>query len=228
MTSKKLFLFDIDGTLISPGGVSRGLLAKAISHETRQNVELGYNDVAGFTDRNITRHALARLDHGRLVSETLLNSILDAYVDSMKIEFTESDEPFIYKDCVALLDAVEGAGHATSLLTGNMKSVSKIKSEKFGLWDRFRFGIFADAAEEKLSMPLLAREKAWDVMAESYRLENMILVGDTVQDAEAATENECQSVIVCRKPEKRELIQSANPTYLVDNLSDQERIAAII
>ena len=189
MTSKKLFLFDIDGTLISPGGVSRGLLAKAISHETGQNVELGYNDVAGFTDRSITRHALARLDHGGLVSETLLNSILDAYVDSMKIEFTESDEPFIYKDCVALLDAVEGAGHAMFLLTGNMKSVSKIKLEKFGLWDRFRFGIFADDAEEKLSMPLLAREKAWDVMAESYRLENMILVGDTVQDAEAATEN---------------------------------------
>ena len=141
MTSKKLFLFDIDGTLISPGGVSRGLLAKAISHETGQNVELGYNDVAGFTDRSITRHALARLDHGGLVSETLLNS--------MKIEFTESDEPFIYKDCVALLDAVEGAGHATCLLTENMKSVSKIKLEKFGLCDRFRFGIFADDAEEK-------------------------------------------------------------------------------
>jgi len=59
MTSKKLFLFDIDGTLISPGGVSRGLLGKAISQETGQDVELGYNDVAGFTDRSITRHALA-------------------------------------------------------------------------------------------------------------------------------------------------------------------------
>ena len=75
MTSKKLFLFDIDGTLISLGGVSRGLLAKAISYETGQNIELGYNDVAGFTDRSITRHALARLDYGGLVSETLLNPI---------------------------------------------------------------------------------------------------------------------------------------------------------
>ena len=228
MTSKKLFLFDIDGTLISPGGVSRGLLGKAISQETGQDVELGYNDVAGFTDRSITRHALAKLDHGGLVSETLLNSILDAYVDSMKIEFTESDEPFIYKDCVALLDAVEGAGHAKCLLTGNMKSVSKIKLEKFGLWDRFRFGIFSDDAEEKLSMPLLAREKAWDVMAESYRLENMVLVGDTAQDAEAANENGCESVIVCRKPEKRELIESMNPTFLVDDLSDQAVVSAVI
>jgi phosphoglycolate phosphatase-like HAD superfamily hydrolase len=77
-------------------------------------------------------------------------------------------------------------------------------------------------------MPRLAREKAWDVLAESFRLENMVLVGDTVQDAEAANENGCQSVIVCRKSEKKELIRSANPTYLVNDLSDQEMITAII
>jgi phosphoglycolate phosphatase-like HAD superfamily hydrolase len=56
----------------------------------------------------------------------------------------------------------------------------------------------------------------------------MVLVGDTVQDAEAANENGCQSVIVCRKSEKKELIRSANPTYLVNDLSDQEMITAII
>ena len=228
MTYKKLFLFDIDGTLISPGGVSRGLLGKAISQETGQDVELGYNDVAGFTDRSITRHALAKLDHGGLVSESLLNTILEHYVDFMKTEFYHSNEPFIYEDCITLLEAVENAGHATCILTGNMKSVSQIKLGKFGLWERFRFGIFADDAEEKSSMPRLAREKAWDVMAESFRLENMVLVGDTVQDAEAANENGCQSVIVCRKSEKKELIRSANPTYLVNDLSDQAMIRTIL
>jgi phosphoglycolate phosphatase len=146
---------------------------------------------------------------------------LDSYSESMKIEFTKSILPFVYDDCVSMLDEVESAGHATCLLTGNIKSVAKIKLEKFGLWDRFKFGIFADDAEEKLSMPRLAREKAWDVLAESFRLENMVLVGDTVQDAEAANENGCKSVIVCRKPEKREIIQSANPTYLVNSLMDQ-------
>ena len=228
MTLKKLFLFDIDGTLISPGSVSRGLLAKAISAETGKTVELGYNDVAGFTDRSITRNALAKLDHGGMVSEDLLATILDRYITSMESEFLTSDVPFVYGDCITLLEAVEKAGHATCLLTGNMKPISKIKLGKFGLWDRFKFGIFADDAEEKSSMPRLAREKAWDVLAESYRLENMVLVGDTAQDAEAANENGCESVIVCRKPEKRELIESVNPTFLVDDLSDQAVVSAVI
>jgi phosphoglycolate phosphatase-like HAD superfamily hydrolase len=226
--TKKLFLFDIDGTLISPGSVSRNILAQTISKVTNTPVDLGYDDVAGFTDRSITRNALTKINYGGMVFEPVLNSILDQYVESMKEEFSTSALPFIYKDCITLLDAVEMAGHSTCLLTGNMKSVSKIKLEKFGLWERFKFGIFADDAEEKLSMPRLAREKAWDELTESFRLENMVVVGDTVQDAEAANENGCQSVIVCRKPEKRELIQAENPNYLVDDLSDPELINAIV
>ena len=70
MTSKKLFLFDIDGTLISPGSISRGLLSNAISKEINgKSIELGYDDVAGSTDRSIIRNALVTLDYGGIVSE---------------------------------------------------------------------------------------------------------------------------------------------------------------
>lgn len=228
MTSKKLFLFDIDGTLISSGSVSRGLLAKAIAEETGKPVELGYHNVAGFTDRSITRNALATLDHDGAVSENLLAPILDRYITFMKEEFFNSNLPFVYKDCLQLLEAVEKAGYAACLLTGNMKVISKIKLEKFGLWDRFKFGVFADDAEEKSSMPRLARERAWDVLEESFRLENMVLVGDTIQDAEAAKENGCQSVIVCRLNANWKKLESTCPTFLVNDLSDPLLIAGII
>ena len=58
--TKKLFLFDIDGTLISPGSVSRNILAQTISKVTNTPVDPGYDDVAGFTDLSITRNALTR------------------------------------------------------------------------------------------------------------------------------------------------------------------------
>ena len=219
---KHLFLFDVDGTLVSPGGVSRGLLSRAITYETGQDIELGYNDVAGFTDLSITRHALSNLNIDGLILPRLLDVILERYLAYVKSEFTQSAEPFVHDDCIAFLNTVENAGHATCLFTGNMKSIAKIKLSRFGIWDRFPFGVFADDAEDKNSMLRIVRERAWDVLEESFRMEQMVVVGDTVQDAEAAKENGCKSVIVCRVAEKKEAIDDVGPDILVDDLSDPD------
>ena len=92
---KYLFLFDIDGTLISPGGVSRGLLSRAINCETSHDIELGYNDVAGFTDLSITRNVLSNLNIDGLTSSKLLDTILERYLVYVKSEFNQSTKPFV-------------------------------------------------------------------------------------------------------------------------------------
>ncbi|SVE51178.1 uncharacterized protein METZ01_LOCUS504032, partial [marine metagenome] len=89
---KYLFLFDIDGTLISPGGVSRGLLAKAVTEKTGEKVHLGYNDVAGYTDRSIVRNALLKMN--QTITADLLDRILQYYFSLMKSEFMVSKDPF--------------------------------------------------------------------------------------------------------------------------------------
>ena len=71
-----------------------------------------------------------------------------------------SKDPFVYQDCVDFLDKVQNAGHAVCLLTGNMKAVARIKLEKFDLWKRFDFGVFAEDTEDKLAMPRLAKKRA--------------------------------------------------------------------
>ena len=209
---KYLFLFDIDGTLISPGGVSRGLLAKTISEETGEKVHLGYNDVAGYTDRSIVRNALLKLN--QTITADLLDRIFQHYVFLMKSEFMISTEPFIYQDCVDFLDKVQNAGHAVCLLTGNMKAVARIKLEKFDLWRRFDFGVFAEDTEDKLAMPHLAKKRAWTVWKKTYRYDQMVVVGDTIQDAKAGIGNGCKTVIVCRKREKWDDINKMGPEWL--------------
>ena len=49
MASRKLILFDIDGTLLTPGPVPRQALAEALSHFHGQPIALTFHDVAGFT-----------------------------------------------------------------------------------------------------------------------------------------------------------------------------------
>ena len=209
---KYLFLFDIDGTLISPGGVSRGLLAKTISEEIGEKVHLGYNDVAGYTHRSIVKNALLKLN--QTITADLLDRIFQHYVFLMKSEFMISTEPFIYQDCVDFLDKVQNAGHAVCLLTGNMKAVARIKLEKFDLWRRFDFGVFAEDTEDKLAMPRLAKKRAWTVWQKTYRYDQMVVVGDTIQDAKAGIGNGCKTVIVCRKREKWDDINKMGPEWL--------------
>ena len=210
--SKYLFLFDIDGTLISPGGVSRGLLAKTISEEIGEKVHLGYNDVAGYTDRSIVRNALLKMN--QTITADLLDRIFQYYVSLMKSEFMVSKDPFVYQDCVEFLDKVQNAGHAVCLLTGNMKAVARIKLEKFDLWRRFDFGVFAEDTEDKLAMPRLAKKRAWTVWQKTYRYDQMVVVGDTIQDAKAGIGNGCKTVIVCRKREKWDDINKMDPEWL--------------
>ena len=210
--SKYLFLFDIDGTLISPGGVSRGLLAKTISEEIGEKVHLGYNDVAGYTDRSIVRNALLKLN--QTITADLLDRIFQHYVSFMKSEFMVSKDPFVYQDCVDFLDKVQNAGHAVCLLTGNMKAVARIKLEKFDLWRRFDFGVFSEDTEDKLAMPSLAKKRAWTVWQKTYRYDQMVVVGDTIQDAKAGIGNGCKTVIVCRKREKWDDINTMDPEWL--------------
>ena len=209
---KYLFLFDIDGTLISPGGVSRGLLAKIISEETGEKVHLGYNDVAGYSHRSIVKNALLKLN--QTITADLLDRIFQYYVSLMKSEFMVSKDPFVYQDCVEFLDKVQNAGHAVCLLTGNMKAVARIKLEKFDLWRRFDFGVFAEDTEDKLAMPRLAKKRAWIVWQKTYRYDQMVVVGDTIQDAKAGIGNGCKVVIVCRKREKWDDINKMGPEWL--------------
>ena len=50
--------------------------------------------------------------------------------------------------------------------------------------------------------------------------EDIIIVGDTVQDAIAANKNQTKSIIVCRKPERKNELENSNPTIIVDDLNE--------
>ena len=51
MKKNKLYLFDIDGTLISPGPAARKAINSAIENYTDVPPNLQLKDVAGMTDR---------------------------------------------------------------------------------------------------------------------------------------------------------------------------------
>ena len=218
---KLLFLFDIDGTLLSPASLSRKLLNEAITEITGFLPDLQYKDVAGYTDPSIVEKALGKAGIPSMETSELLSRILDYYSEKTGEVFPVSEKPFVYEDAVVFLDKVVASGSAVGLMTGNINRVAKAKLHRFNLWSTFPFGVFGDDVAEKSIMPRIAQERAWDFYRQAFRLEHMIIVGDTSSDAYAAAENGSRSIIVCRKPEHRDEIISAEPGQIVDTLDDE-------
>ena len=218
---KLLFLFDIDGTLLSPASLSRKLLNEAITEITGFLPDLKYKDVAGYTDPSIVEKALGKAGIPSMETSELLSRILDYYSEKTGEVFPVSEKPFVYEDAVVFLDKVVASGSAVGLMTGNINRVAKVKLHRFNLWSTFPFGVFGDDVAEKSIMPRIAQERAWDFYRQAFRLEHMIIVGDTSSDAYAAAENGSRSIIVCRKPEHRDEIISAEPGQIVDTLDDE-------
>ena len=215
---KKLFLFDIDGTIISPGDVGRKLLDRIFLENYNRSPCLKYDDVAGSTDPLIVEKSLLRIGEKKSLSKSI-DFVLDLYQDLLEEVFNKSEKPFVYHDSIHLLNKVKKDGHFVGLLSGNILRAAKIKLRKFDLWDQFPFGVYGEDAASRDDLVWMAREKAWDVLQESFNFEDIILIGDTAADADAASVNGAKSIIVCRIPDKKTQLEKSNATIIVDDLS---------
>ena len=222
--SKQLILFDIDGTLIHPGTIARKLLDSMVEEVSGASPKLKVEDVAGFTDPIILETALRRTNFSDGELSSMVSTLLEQYPAKLEEAYQDHNEAYIYEDAVELVRACRGEGWQAGLLSGNIRRAAAIKLKRFGLWDMFEFGLFGDDARSREDLVWMAEEESWEALGESYTHDRMVLVGDTVQDAEAAKANGVRSLIVCRRPETRERIEAASPTWLVDSLKHTERI----
>ena len=216
---KKLFLFDIDGTLISPGNIARKLLDKIFLDEFGKSPSFKYDDVAGSTDLVIVANGLSRIKIKSNSTNELIERVLKLYIAELGSAFEKSPKPFVYKDTIKLLNKVREKRCSYGILTGNIKAAAKIKLKKFNLWKEFSFGVYGEDANSRSDLVWLAREKAWEELEESFRFKDIILVGDTVSDAEAASQNGSKSIIVSRIDDKKAGLEESSATIVVDDLN---------
>ena len=215
----KLFLFDIDGTLISPGSSARKAINQAIENFTGIPPNLQIKDVAGLTDRLIVKNALGK--NGKVGDITeITNSIINDYLTLFENTYQESKEAFVYKDALELMQKVKEKLIPLGLLTGNVKRGAEIKLKRFNLMKHFSFGAFGEEGETRSDLPIVARDRAQKALGKTYEFNEIVLVGDTPEDAIAAKVSGCQSIIVCRRKEWYEDIVNAGADLVVDSLDD--------
>ncbi len=222
MARRKLILFDVDGTLLSPGPIPRQALNESISHFLGSKVEITFHDVAGMTDPTIIRNALARHGTGSPPSNGDISTVLEHFLTIEEERLPASDDVRVFPGAEALVRACLTENWVPALLTGNMERGARVKLARTGLWELFAFGVYGGDGNAREDLPWIAHERAWDVLHESFPPADTILIGDTPNDARVARLNDMSSLIVVRRPEPewRRAIEGEQPTWLVDGFED--------
>lgn len=217
--NNKLFLFDIDGTLISPGPAARKAISMAIENFTGVPPNLQIKDVAGMTDRLIVKNALKKCgtdgDIGQVITD-----IINDYLTLFENTYLESQEAFVFEDALNLVHKVKENDLSLALLTGNVKRGAQIKLGRFDLMRHFSFGAYGNDGETRNDLPIVAQNRAQEVLGKTYEFDEIVLVGDTPEDAIAAKVNGCKSIVVCRRKEWYDDIVKAGADLIVESLDD--------
>jgi phosphoglycolate phosphatase-like HAD superfamily hydrolase len=213
-----LVLFDIDGTLVRRAGPHhREALVEAIRAVTGLDTTTDGIPVHGMLDPDILRLMMRTpgWDDSRIASvmPRVIASAQDIYQDRVP-DLRDKLCP----GAGELLAELQRRGAVLALVTGNLTRIGWRKLERAGLRDYFRFGAFGEMAKTRGGLARLAIERA--------RAEKLIdgnspvsLVGDAVQDVQAARENGIRAIAVRTGITPLEDLKAAGPDLLPEDLT---------
>jgi phosphoglycolate phosphatase-like HAD superfamily hydrolase len=177
----RLVLFDIDGTLVHTGGAGTKAFARTFATEFNLHHGSERMKFAGRTDVSLVReffriHQLdERPEHFRQFFARYvfwLDHILDHSPGGECIGVTQFIEDLLALPQPPML----------GLLTGNIQLGAEIKLRRFGLWDYFVMGAFADDHEDRNHIAVAALERGRRVLDPHLHPQQVVVIGDTPFD----------------------------------------------
>ncbi len=227
----KLILFDLDGTLLTAGGIGR----KA----TRTALESVFGD-SGNLD--------AFYPGGRTQEAIFLDTLLDAGYSQDDYLFRRTRLYRIFlaefrKDIQQRGSQIQSLPGAVDLIrslsenptvvlgmvTGNHRENASLKLRQAGFspeW--FAVGAYGEESAIRSKLILLAQKRAREKSGVEFTGKRTIVVGDTTRDVISARENGAVSVAVSTGTDDRALLETAAPDYILEGLEDRQTVLEIL
>jgi len=204
----RLFLFDIDGTLVSVRGAGRTAFARALLEIYGTSGSIDRYDFRGRTDLSIVHELMteAGLDGDRIRAG--VEQCFAAYARE--------------------LTRVIGDGSRIQVLPGVAEVIRRLGArtdEPTGLWPFFRVAAYGGDHADRLRLPAIACDRA-RALGHEFTFDRVTIIGDTPLDVACARGCGAVAVAVATGQYTVEELASHRPDMLFADLADVDRVVA--
>ncbi len=222
----RLYLFDIDGTLITSGGAGETAYREAVAEVCGSLAPLEGINFSGNTDTGIAREVL--IAAGSEPSHENVMKLLDAYLGKLG-DRMHHHQGRLLPGIIPLLDRMkERPDCSLALLTGNLAAGAEVKLTHYGVWHYFGFGAYADDHHVRNELGPVAMSRALEEQGKEFTPDRIYVIGDTPRDIECGKAFGSFTVAVATGRYSREELASHHPDFLFDDFSDANAVLAAI
>ncbi len=226
-----VYLFDVDGTLVSAGGAGRRAFERAVVDRCGSfDSTLRELRLDGMTDRLIVREVLRILE--RPFDDAFCDALLDRYLDHLAEEI-HGPGYTVLPGVIEALDALVSRRGLVALCTGNVEAGARIKLSRGGLERYFEWGAsavygFAADGEARERIVLAALGRASERLGRSVEPGEALVVGDTPRDVAAARQAGCPVLAVATGRYREADLRSAGADHVVPTLEHPDAIRVLL
>jgi phosphoglycolate phosphatase len=210
-------LFDVDGTLIRRAGPHhRQALVDAVRRTAGVETTTEGVPVAGMLDRDILTTMMSRAGMKPAAIRRAMPDVV-RHAQSIYVRSCPNLRSKVCPGVRGLLYRLHRRGVVTGLVTGNLTRIGWKKMEHAGIRHYFRFGAFAELANDRAGLVRLAvrqaRRQGWIAAGSPVSL-----IGDHPNDVRAARANHVRSIAVATGLSPIEELAKHDPDLLLPDL----------
>ncbi len=224
--SKKVIIFDIDGTLVDVMDAHTQAYVDVIRELTEVNVK-SFADITkhyGIQNQETFRRVLD--DYGFTHDPLLIENLVRARGEKMASPTAPILAKNILPGVVELIHALQKDGKIIATITGNSRKVGEAVITRSTLVKYFSVRVFGDdqkngvALHGRHEMIALALEKVEAASGKKFTKKDVLVVGDMIPDIQGAQKAGMDSFVVATGGIPLETLQTHNPAFGVRSFTE--------
>lgn len=227
-TLMRLVLFDIDGTLVSDHGASRGAFGEALAEVYAYDRDLAVYDFSGRTDPQIAYMVLR--DAG-IPDETIaerLPRLWEVYLAALARNATPGRVRVLAGIPELVATLAEHDGVTLALLTGNIEPGARLKLSGPALNDYFPFGAFGSDSAKRDELPPIAVRRVSELYGHAIAGQDIVIIGDSIYDVRCGVPYGATTIAVASGKTPADRLRAESPTHFFESCADHDGLVRAI